>query len=55
MNPSFRITKLKSIFPAFTHAGHLLMNAMREEINENNGNVKMFPLLTKVSRYKTKC
>jgi len=51
MNPSFRIAKLKSIFPAFIHAGHLLMNAMREEINESNGAVKMYPLLTKVSRF----
>eukprot|EP00029_Vermamoeba_vermiformis_P005090 TRINITY_DN1670_c0_g1_i2.p1 TRINITY_DN1670_c0_g1~~TRINITY_DN1670_c0_g1_i2.p1 ORF type:complete len:497 (-),score=95.65 TRINITY_DN1670_c0_g1_i2:25-1515(-) len=49
MNPSFRITKLKSIFPAFTHTGRLLVNAIKEEMNQNNGNVKIYPLLTKMT------
>jgi cytochrome P450 len=49
MNPAFKITKLKSIFPVFVETTHLLINALKNEIREGRSKLNPFPLLSKMT------
>lgn len=51
MNPAFKITQLKAIFPAFVDTTHLFINAIREEIKSGRSALNPFPLLSKVLYY----